>query len=448
MRFSKIILAIFMAVSCLGVAIAQDELPSGNDSGIVELQQVSERLQAGSEKLDEEMTKLVHKAAKVKVRLEKGVQDEANVTKSLAQTRTAIEKLNSMLNGGADKEFVVNGKSYTRSNLKDNVIRLTEQAAGKKKELNRIQLSNSVLEKMIANMKEQLLGLKNVKLDLATQASELGLKIDSLNTKAVKAETEALIDELESLKARLDSAATSDQDNDEWQSLFNGENLDGWKPKIRGYEYGDNFANTFRVEDGLLKVRYDGYNGKFAKRFGHLFYKDKLSHYLLRIEYRFVGDQIEDGPGWAFRNSGVMLHCQDPESIALGQDFPVSIEMQMLGGDGNNKRPNANVCTPGTHIEMEGKLITRHCLNSSSETSHGDQWVMIEVEVRGDEVIRHKIDGKVVLEYQKPQLDPKDKSAKPLIKDGVVSLKEGFISLQSESHPLDIRKVEIKQLDK
>lgn len=230
----------------------------------------------------------------------------------------------------------------------------------------------------------------------------------------------------------------------EWQEIFDGESLEGWTPKINGYELGENFGDTFRVQDGLLKVGYEAYGDQFQNRFGHLFYKDKLSHYDLRVEYRFVGQQVADGPGWAKRNSGVMLHCQAPATMGKDQHFPVSIEMQMLGGDGTNPRHNANLCTPGTHVEMDGDLFTQHCVNSTSDTYHGDQWVTVEIEVRGDEVIRHKLDGKVVLEYQKPQLDPGDDNAKPLIVDGAVALTEGYISLQSESHPIEFRKVELR----
>jgi len=250
---------------------------------------------------------------------------------------------------------------------------------------------------------------------------------------------------LDSMDAELTKQSGESQEEG-WVSLFNGKDLEGWTPKIRGYDLGDNYANTFRVEDGLLKVGYKNYEDGFQRRFGHLFYKEKLSHYLLRVEYRFVGQQVEGGPGWALRNSGVMLHCQDPASIPKDQDFPVSIEMQMLGGDGTNARPNANLCTPGTHVEMKGDLFTPHCVNSSSQTYHGEQWVTVEMEVRGDEVIRHKLDGKVVLEYQKPQYDPNDETAKPLIKDGNVALTEGYFSLQSESHPIEFRKVELKKL--
>jgi hypothetical protein len=232
----------------------------------------------------------------------------------------------------------------------------------------------------------------------------------------------------------------------QWISLFNGKDLTGWTPKIRGHAFGEDPAGTFKVEDGLLKVSYKGYS-KFDGQFGHLFYKDKFSHYRLRVEYRFVGDQCPGGPGWAIRNSGAMLHCQDPRTMGKNQDFPVSIEVQFLGGNGRDARPTANVCTPGTNIVMNGELITRHCTNSTAKTYAGDQWVTVEVEVDGDGIIRHIVEGKTVLEYEKPQLDPKDKDAAKLVKDGVLGLREGFISLQSESHPIEFRKVEIMLLD-
>lgn len=245
----------------------------------------------------------------------------------------------------------------------------------------------------------------------------------------------------------LPSANAWQASEEEWTPIFNGRDLEGWTPVIRGHAAGENFANTFRVEDGILKVGYDGYGGKFEDRFGNLFWREKLSHYRLRIEYRFTGEQLPDGPGWAFRNSGAMLHSQDPATIGLHQEFPVSIEVQFLGGDGTNPRHTANLCTPGTHVEMGGKLVTRHCTDSSSDTYHGDQWVTVEIEVRGDEVIRHRIGDKVVLEYNKPQLDPNDAYAAKLIVDGKLLLSEGFIALQSESHPIEFRKVEIQRLD-
>jgi hypothetical protein len=234
-------------------------------------------------------------------------------------------------------------------------------------------------------------------------------------------------------------------DEAEWIQLFNGKDLEGWTPKIRYHELGDNYGDTFRVEDGVLKVAYDQYKDGYKEQFGHLFYKDKFSNYRLRIEYRFVGEQCPGGPNWAFRNSGAMLHGESPETMAKDQDFPASIEVQFLGGE--RDRTTANLCTPGTNVVMDGKLWLPHCRNSTSKTYPGDQWVTVEIEVRGNEVMRHIVDGQTVLEYQQPQLDERDAHAKELAeKQGTVQLSEGTISLQSESHPVEFRKVELMVL--
>ena len=231
----------------------------------------------------------------------------------------------------------------------------------------------------------------------------------------------------------------------QWVSLFNGKDLEGWTPKIRGYALGENFGNTFRVEDGLLKVGYDKYD-KFDERFGHLFYKTPYSNYRFRVEYRFVGNQCPGGPGWAVRNSGVMIHGEDPAGMAKDQDFPASIEVQLLGGNGTDPRTTSNLCTPGTHVVMNGELIKRHCTSSTSKTYHGDQWVTAEIEVHGAKLIRHLLDGESVLEYNEPQLDEGDAHAKELAAKQGKMLKGGTISLQSESHPIEFRKVEIMVL--
>ena len=242
-------------------------------------------------------------------------------------------------------------------------------------------------------------------------------------------------------------ADDGDAAEERWVRLFDGETLDGWTPKIRFHDVGVNHANTFRVEDGLLTVSYDGYEN-FDGTFGHLFYKTPFSHYRLRLEYRFVGEQAPGGPGWALRNSGVMVHGQSPESMRKDQEFPVSVEVQLLGSDGKKARSTANLCTPGTNVVMDGELKTRHCFNSKSDTFHGERWVTAEIEVRGDRVIRHLVNGEEVMSYQSPQLDPRDADAKKLIgADGELLLKSGTISLQSESHPVQFRNIELLELD-
>lgn len=241
-------------------------------------------------------------------------------------------------------------------------------------------------------------------------------------------------------------AFSQEIDPKEWKQIFNGKNLDGWHPKIRNYALDDNFGKTFRVADGMLQVRYDAYSS-FDEKFGHIFYKDKYSYYRIATEYRFVGDQATNGPGWATRNSGIMIHCQAPETMGKDQDFPISIEVQLLGGLGKGKRTTCNLCTPGTNVFYQDKLDKRHCINSTSQTYDGDQWVRAEVLVLGDSLIQHFINGEKVLEYTKTQTGGGNVSGHnpSLMVEGKL-LGEGYISLQSESHPVDFRKVEILNL--
>ena len=237
-------------------------------------------------------------------------------------------------------------------------------------------------------------------------------------------------------------------DKKEWKQLFNGKNLNDWKVKIRNYDLNNNYGKTFRVEDGMMQVRYDASAyPAYNERFGHIFYKDKFSYYKIAVEYRFVGEQAIEGPGWATRNSGIMIHCQTPESRGKDQDFPISIEVQLLGGLGKGPRTTCNVCTPGTNIVYENKLDKRHCINSTSKTYDGDQWVRAEVTVLGDSAVIHYVNGEKVLEYQKPQIGGGNVSGHdPALMANVKLLQEGYISLQSESHPVDFRKVELLNL--
>ena len=236
------------------------------------------------------------------------------------------------------------------------------------------------------------------------------------------------------------------QDTKDWVPIFNGKNLDGWTVKLAHHEVGDNFGDTFRVENGMMRVSYDKYP-EFGSRFGHLFWKEKLSHFRVRIEYRFVGEQVKGGPSYARLNSGIMFHSQAPETILKEQDWPISVEAQFIGNPATGSRPTMNVCTPGTEIHMKGEMVKAHCTNSTSKAFHNDDWVTVELEVLGSGKVTHRVDGQVVLEYETPMIgggvangfDPAIK------KDGTV-LSEGFIGMQSESQPVDFRKIELLNL--
>ena len=235
---------------------------------------------------------------------------------------------------------------------------------------------------------------------------------------------------------------------DGWRPLFNGRDLSGWTPKVRGYPAGVNYGNTFRVEDGLLKVRYDSaYDGRFAQRYGHLFTQDTFSHYQIRAEYRFAEPQIADGEGWATRNSGLMLHGQRAERMGLEQDFPISLELQLLARAGDGERPTANLCTPGTEVDYEGEQLDGHCLNSGSATYPGGEWVTVRADVYGDSLLVHYVNGEEVLRYTNPRVGGGVVAGfEPAQKIDGTPLRGGTISLQSESHPVDFRRIEIRPL--
>jgi hypothetical protein len=238
----------------------------------------------------------------------------------------------------------------------------------------------------------------------------------------------------------------------EWKPLFNGKNLEGWAIKIAGHPINENYKNTFRYEDGMVRISYQEYD-KFDDKYGHMYYKEPYSHYILRFEYRFTGNQTPGGATWNVRNSGIMFHSQPASSLTLDQEFPVSLEYQTLGGLGTGERHTGNLCTPGTIVHMNGKLNPNHCIDSQSKTYDGDRWIKGQIIVLGDSLINHLVEGDTVLTYQRPQIGEvhwaqgkedaytkvwKDKNGQPL--------KEGYIALQAESHPIDFRKVELLNL--
>jgi hypothetical protein len=229
----------------------------------------------------------------------------------------------------------------------------------------------------------------------------------------------------------------------EWVSLFNGVDLENWKVKIKGHPLGVNWKNTFIIVDSAIRVDYTNYEN-FENSFGHIFYKNPYSNYRLKLKYRFIGEQLAGGENWANKNSGVMIHCQPPESMELDQNFPVCLEVQLLGGlIETEARSTGNLCTPGTHVEMDNELVTAHCIDSNSGTYYGEEWVDLEVEVRNDSIISHYINGKKVIEYAKPVIGGEYNT---LINKDLTPLKEGYISLQSESHPVEFKDIMLLEL--
>ena len=240
-----------------------------------------------------------------------------------------------------------------------------------------------------------------------------------------------------------------------WISLFNGKDLNGWDIKFSGHKLNDNYNNTFQVEDGMIRVVYDEYE-TFDDKYGHIYYEKPFSYYKIRFDYRFLGEQTPGGESWNVRNSGIMLHSQSAKSNDLNQDFPVSIEIQLLGGLGKGPRTTGNLCTPGTQVVFNDKLDFTHCISSNSKTYDGDGWIHVEAIILGDQSITHIVEKDTVLVYEKPQIttsyldDDWDRygvTSKDYWKNiSGKLLSEGYIANQAESHAIDFKNIELLNL--
>lgn len=240
---------------------------------------------------------------------------------------------------------------------------------------------------------------------------------------------------------------TNDPNREDWIDLFNGKDLNDWVVKTHKHEVGEDTLDTYRVEDGMLKVRYDKY-GDYNDQFSHLYYKKPLSYYHFTIDYQFTGEQQKGAPDYAILNSGVMFHALSPYTMLKNQNWPISIELQFLSSLGNGKdRATGNMCSPGTNVVYNGKLDERHIIPSSAKTYAKDEWVTAELIVLGDSLVTHIINGETVLQYSKPQIgggvvDGYD----PAVKINGKILSEGYIALQSESQPINFKNIKLLEL--
>lgn len=253
-----------------------------------------------------------------------------------------------------------------------------------------------------------------------------------------------IIASLAVLSCNSKKISSGPKENQKWVNLFNGKDLNHWIPKIAGYKLGNNFGNTFRVENGILSTRYNAYDS-FNNRFGALYFDKQFTNYRLRVEYRFTGNLTPGAPSWGCRDGGIQYHCQPPSTVGLDQPFPVCLEYNLLGGNGKDERPTGEICASGIYVEIDGKRNSSYCTPPFiKKTFAGDQWVTAEIEVRNGK-ITHFVNGEQILQFENPTYDSTNAIAKTFIVNGNDVVKNGYISLQSNSHPMDFRKIEIME---
>ncbi len=243
-----------------------------------------------------------------------------------------------------------------------------------------------------------------------------------------------------------------------WVQLFNGKDLSDWDIKFAGKELNVNFNNTFKVVDSAISVDYSGWT-RFSDEFGHAANKTKAySHYLLRVEYQVGPTQVTGGPAWAVQNNGLMVHSQSMASMTLKQDFPISMETQLLGAGntGSNPKNTMNLCTPGTAFYNNpsgGSVNMEHCVPSTATARPAPgTWAWVSVSVMGDSIIRHfnqkSPTGTPVFTYYRPVYWTGNVANPPAnTPANGTPLKSGYIAIQAETHPYKFRKMELLDLE-
>ena len=236
-------------------------------------------------------------------------------------------------------------------------------------------------------------------------------------------------------------------DRRDWIQLFDGKSLDGWVPKITGYPLEKTTPTPSASSTAPCRRRPTGPRRREQIRPSFLPTSEVLLLHRRRrvpLHRRAGGRRSRLGHSQQWPDVAQPVAAIDVE----GPGFPISVEVQLLGGLPNGKpQSTANMCSPGTQVFIDGTMVKGHCLDSKSQTYAGDQWVRVEVAVRGGERLIHKVEGQTVLEYEKPTIGGGEVNKfDPAVKVDGTLLTDGYIEIQGESHPTEFRKIEVLNL--
>lgn len=261
------------------------------------------------------------------------------------------------------------------------------------------------------------------------------------------------------------SPALAGPSDSAWVSMFNKYDTSlatNWDFKITTRAMNVDPLNTFRWavvgSDTVLEVNVSGYTN-FNGMFGHIGYKIRpFNYFVVRVEHQFYGSQAPGNPGsWAVQNNGIMHHSQSVASMSLNQNFPVSMEAQLLGpgNTGADNNSSMNLCTPGTSyytVATGGTRNDTHCntaVTKDRAQALAPNWAWAKVEAYSDSLIRYYFKDSLVLTYYRPvQYNGDNQVSNPSINITTgTPIKGGYILLQSESHGTRFRRVEVLNLE-
>jgi len=235
--------------------------------------------------------------------------------------------------------------------------------------------------------------------------------------------------------------AVADSSGRQWKPIFNGKNLDGWKPVVRDQAPGDDPEKIFQVVDGAVHVYRDTPEGK-KMPFGVILSDESYTDYRFRFEFKWGTKKFAPRQE-QIRDAGLLFHVVGPEKI-----WPMSVECQVQEGDvGDNflvyTIGDAPVDASGKKFQDASQGGTFKTFNVpgkvarvvKSETHEHDGWNTVEVIVRGDSAI-YLANGKInnyIVNLRAP-LGPDQK---------LVPLTAGRLALQCEGAELYYRKMEL-----
>jgi hypothetical protein len=253
----------------------------------------------------------------------------------------------------------------------------------------------------------------------------------------------------------VDNGGAAGTEDEQWTTLFNGENLDGWTVS-RGNEPGQTAEEIFQVTDGMLHV-YKGAAQGSAQSIATIRTNDSYGNYVFQFEYMWATNRFVPRAN-VDRDAGILFHlCNNLNAV-----WPDSLEFQMgsspLNGEwvtgdifmiGSLPRAQTTSILSGNNFvfaepEMGG---TRRSIGAPNGYERGrtnvrldrpTEWNTIELTVRGATEAEFKLNGVVV-----NRLFDMERN----VGGGVFQpLDSGPIALQAEYAELFYRNIRLREL--
>jgi hypothetical protein len=218
------------------------------------------------------------------------------------------------------------------------------------------------------------------------------------------------------------------------EGLFNGRDLSGWCVALEGRRPGEDPNGVFRVSDGVMRVSGEETGGIVSEKS----YRD----YVLRVEYRWVGKSVGSRLGMA-ADTGVLYHSQG-EMFAWNGLWMRSFECNILRGRTGDFIIVSDKGAPVRYAAtVEGRVVADEANISNwfrlgswantedtpdvfPERRYGE-WNRLEIVCDGSRV-EHWLND--VLVFEAENLTPS----------------QGRIQIQSEGHPVEFRRIDLKAL--